>query len=97
MRLRVLIDQANALAALDTRINTPARLDKHSLGVLQKIRQEYREKFLREFPGCHITFTPKNVSLQLPDGYPDRKIPITEPMPRQIATAVSLHGNGLII
>lgn len=45
------------------------------------LRAHYREWVAREFPGCRIEFTRKNIYIHLPDRYEGGRAPVMEQMP----------------
>lgn len=53
------------------------------------VKEHYRTWVSREFPGCTIEFTRKNIYVYLPDGYGAGRAPVMEPMP--IALVAVFH------
>ena len=53
------------------------------------LKEHYRTWVSREFPGCRIEFTRKNIYVHLPDSYGAGRAPVMEPMP--IALVAVFH------
>jgi len=45
------------------------------------LKDHYRTWVSREFPGCRIEFTRKNIYIYLPDNYGVGRAPVMDPMP----------------
>jgi hypothetical protein len=55
----------------------------------EAVKTHYREWVAREFPGCRIEFTRKNIYVHLPPDFGAGQAPVMEPMP--IALVVVFH------
>lgn len=60
--------QVFAVAKLDNQVNAA-------------IKDHYRTWVSREFPGCRIEFTRRNIYIHLPDSYGAGRAPVMEPLP----------------
>lgn len=93
MRLRELIHKLLESVQTDSRLYEPAW--KSNMGLRdgrRRVREEYREKFRSEFPGCMIEFKfdkglGSSVSVTPPFGYVSRA-PVVEVIPPSVAHAV---------
>lgn len=58
----------------------------------EALAAKYRSKFVREFPGCEITFTPNNVYIKPPNRYPDWTVPIRKQLHPLISQCIFSRG-----
>lgn len=92
MRLRALIEGLCGdirLNPMEKRRIQTAQVDYE---VAANVCREYRSKFVRELPGCTVTFARQHVSVQLPDQYPNAHIPIVANLPPVLIECLSPRG-----
>lgn len=81
MRLRVVLEAIRKDARPGGVLLQAYQVAKVSPIVNQALRKHYREWVAREFPGCKIEVTRKNVYIYLPDSYGAGRAPVMEPLP----------------
>lgn len=81
MRLKAVLAEINRDARPGGRLLQVFEVARTNNLVNDAVREHYRTWVSREFPGCRIEFTKKNIYIHLPDGYGAGRAPVMEPMP----------------
>jgi hypothetical protein len=92
MRIRSLIEGLCASIRLNPEERDRIRAAQTTYEVAEEVRNRYRSKFVRELPGCTVTFARQHVTIQLPDGYPNAHIPIVAQLPPVLIECLSPLG-----
>lgn len=75
-RVRAFMERLVAAMQADHAEMNLIRAAQDDYATAEALSAKYRSKFVREFGGCEITFTPNNVYIRLPNGYPQHGVPI---------------------
>lgn len=89
MRLRAVLADVLKDARPGGRLLQVFEVAKTNELVNATLRNHYRVWVSREFPGCRIEFTRKNIYVYLPDSYGAGRAPVMEPIP--IALVAVFH------
>lgn len=81
MRLRMVLKAIQSDARPGGKLLQVFEVAKTNALVHAAVKDHYRTWVSREFPGCRIEFTRKNVYVHLPDSYGAGRAPIMEPLP----------------
>lgn len=80
MRLRAVLKTIEADARPGGKLLQVFEVAKTNALVYAAVKDHYRTWVSREFPGCRIEFTRKNIYIYLPDSYGAGRAPIMEPL-----------------
>lgn len=81
MRLRAALVAIRADARPGGRLLQVFQVAETNRPANDALKAHYREWVAREFPGCSIEFTRKNIYIHLPDDYGAGRAPVMEQMP----------------
>lgn len=80
-RLTTFISRLNSAISRDPESMAEVAKAREHFPTAEKLRGRMRALTVAEFPGCELIFTRQDISVRLPDKYPNAKIPITAPIP----------------
>lgn len=89
LRLRSVLAEIEKDARPGGRLLQVFEVAKTNALVNATLKEHYRTWVSREFPGCRIEFTRKNIYVHLSDDYGAGRAPVMEPMP--IALVAVFH------
>lgn len=78
LRLRAALADMSRELATDLTLRTQVTEARTRYETAEQVRATYRSRVVRNFPGCRVAFTPRNITIWLPDRYPNAQIPIVE-------------------